>query len=84
MADPENETETWFAAVVQAFAKTPRVTHSKPESRLFGSSSLKVHDNIFAMISSSGQFVVKLPKARVDALVAAMQGNASMPTAAAP
>ena len=42
---------------------------------VFGSSALKVHDKIFAMISSSGQFVVRLPKARVDALVAADAGE---------
>ena len=75
MADPENETEARFAAVVEALARTPRVTHSKPSSRLFGSSTLKVHDKIFAMVSSSGQFVVKLPKARVDALVATGAGE---------
>ncbi len=28
-----------------------------------------VHDKIFAIVSSTGHFVVKLPKARVDALV---------------
>ena|SRR5947208_3620008 len=35
----------------------------------FGSTALKVHDKIFAMVSSQERFVVKLPKARVDALV---------------
>ena len=75
MADPENQAEPRFAVVVEAFSRTPRVTHSKPGSRLFGSSSLKVHDKIFAMVSSSGQFVVKLPKARVDALVATGVGE---------
>ena len=75
MADPENQTEARFAAVVEAFAKTPRVTQSKPGSRLFGSSKLKVHDKIFAMISSASQFVVKLPKARVDELVASGAGE---------
>jgi len=54
MADPQNETEARFAAVVEAFARNPAVTHSKQGSRLFGSSALKVHDKIFAMVSSSG------------------------------
>ena len=75
MADPENQTEARFAAIVEAFARNPAVTHSKQGSRLFGSSALKVHDKIFAMVSSSGEFVVKLPKARVDALVATRAGE---------
>jgi TfoX/Sxy family transcriptional regulator of competence genes len=67
--------EERFAALVAALSKTPGVTHSKPGSRLFGSAALKVHDKIFAMVSSNGEFVVKLPKARVDALVSAGAGN---------
>ena len=51
------------------------VTHSKTGSRSFGASALKVHDKIFAMVASGGQFVVKLPKARVDALVATGAGE---------
>lgn len=59
-----------FAALVDALGNKPGVTHGRPGSRLFGHSALKVHDKIFAMVSSSGHFVVKLPKARVDELVA--------------
>ena len=36
----------------------------------FGSSALCVGGKIFAMIDSKGEFVVKLPRERVDALVA--------------
>jgi TfoX/Sxy family transcriptional regulator of competence genes len=75
MVDPENETAARFAAIVEELARMPGVTHSKPGRRLFGSSALKVHDKIFAMVSSSGEFVVKLPKARVDALVATGAGE---------
>ena len=75
MADPENETGTRFAAIVETLARRPGVTHAKYNSRLFGSSTLKVHDKIFAMVSSSGEFVVKLPKARVDELVLAGAGE---------
>ena len=75
MTDPENQTEARFATIVKAFARNPAVTHSKQGSRLFGSSTLKVHDKIFAMVSSSGEFVVKLPKARVDELVLAGAGE---------
>jgi len=75
MAEPGNKTEKRFAAIVEAFAGNPAVTHSKQGSRLFGSSALKVHDKIFAMVSSSGEFVVKLPKARVDTLVSSGVGE---------
>jgi hypothetical protein len=74
MADPEIQTEAWFGAIVEALAGTPGVTHSKCRGRLFGASALKVHDKIFAMVSSGGEFVVKLPKARVDALAASGVG----------
>ncbi len=75
MADLDDETGKRFAAIVTAFARNPAVTYSKQGSRLFGSSALKVHDKIFAMVSSSGEFVVKLPKARVDALVSSGVGE---------
>lgn len=75
MTKPEDTTEARFAAIVEALARNPAVTHSKGSSRLFGSSALKVHDKIFAMVSSSGEFVVELPKARVDELVAAGTGE---------
>lgn len=73
--EAQNETEARFAAVLEAFDRKPGVTHSSAKSRLFGSKALKVHDKIFAMLSSSGHFVVKLPKARVDALVNAGAGG---------
>ena len=69
MDEAPNETEKRFAAVVEALGRKPGVTNGQPGSRLFGHSALKVHDKIFAMVSSQGHFVVKLPKARVDMLV---------------
>jgi TfoX/Sxy family transcriptional regulator of competence genes len=69
MAPAAGETDARFEAVVTALARRPGVTHSAAASRRFGSTALKVHDKIFAMVSSNGHFVVKLPKARVDALV---------------
>ena len=62
-----------YARVVKAFARDKDVTPPKP-GRGFGSSALKVRGSIFAMMSSKGKFVVKLPKERVDALVAARKG----------
>ena len=58
-----------FAPVVKAFAKVPDVSAGK----LFSSYGLKVKGKIFAMFGKE-QFVVKLPKERVDGLVAG--GNA--------
>ncbi len=75
MAHAGNQTEARFAVIVEALAGNPGVTHIKSGSRLFGTSALKVYDKIFAMVSSNGHFVVKLPKARVDDLVAAGAGE---------
>jgi TfoX/Sxy family transcriptional regulator of competence genes len=61
--------------VVKALHRTPGVPQSKAGSRLFGSASLKVHDHILAMVTLDGEFVVKLPKARVDELVESGAGE---------
>jgi len=42
--------------------------------KAFGASGLKVNGKVFAMVSSKGEFVVKLPRDRVDALVASRDG----------
>jgi len=55
-----------FVPVVKAFAKDRRVTTG---GKGFGSSGLKVDGKLFAMISSRGLFVVKLPRKRVDEMV---------------
>ena len=44
------------------------MTHQ--EGKGFGSSALKVNGRIFAMMSSRGEFVVKLPSRRVAQLAA--------------
>lgn len=62
-----------FAAVVAAFLNDPGVT--PPSGHGFGSSGLRVHGKIFAMLSSKGEYVVKLPQRRVAALVAAGVGE---------
>src|SRR5215831_1407813 len=67
--------EQRFAAVVEAFAATPRVTLGAQGKKGFGSSALQVDGHIFAMISSGDRFVVKLPKQRVEALEAAGVGG---------
>lgn len=63
--------EERFAAVIGEMLSNPDVTPpvDGPGARKrFGSSELKVHNKIFAMLTRE-QLVVKLPGARVDALV---------------
>ena len=72
-ATPEED----FAEVVEAFLGNPDVT--PPSGRGFGSSGLRVRGKIFAFLSSKGEFVVKLPRSRVDALIAAGGGSSYDP-----
>ena len=69
----EREEEPRFVAVVEAFARKAGV--SREERKGFGSGALKAKGKIFAMMSSKGKFVVKLPKARVDELVGSGKGE---------
>lgn len=60
-----------YTELVAAFLERPNVHQ---DGQGFGSSALKVKGRIFAMLSSRGEFVVKLPRKRVDELVAAGDG----------
>jgi TfoX/Sxy family transcriptional regulator of competence genes len=62
-----------FAAVASRLGGRPGVTVGESRGR-FGSSGLQVGGRIFAMLVR-GSLVVKLPRQRVDALVAAGQGE---------
>lgn len=59
--------------LVAAFIERPDVTYGT-ERKGFGSRALRVNEKIFAMLDVTGRFVVKLPRERVDALVAAGRG----------
>lgn len=77
MSHPPISPEERFAAIVDEFIGNPDVIPPSdiPESkRTFGSSALRVHKKIFAMLVK-GRLVVKLPKPRVDALVASGDGE---------
>jgi hypothetical protein len=63
--------EERYAAVVEALKSMPGVALAKGMMRSSG--QLRVHNRIFAMLVID-RLVVKLPKARVDALVAAGEG----------
>jgi hypothetical protein len=64
-----------YARIVRAFATDPGVTVGAGTKKGFGASALSTRGRIFAMLSSRDRFVVKLPKPRVDALVAAGHGS---------
>ncbi|MFF2032021.1 hypothetical protein [Arthrobacter sp. NPDC058192] len=67
--------EERFDILVKEFAASPGVTVPGESGRRgFGSSALKVNSSIFAMVSG-GKLVVKLPPARVLALVGAGAGE---------
>ena len=77
MTYPLKTPEDSYAALVEAFLGESGVTHSSDliqSTRAFGSSALKVNDKIFAMLVK-GRLVVKLPRQRVDALIAAGDGE---------
>jgi TfoX N-terminal domain len=62
-----------FEELVEGFRTDPAVTPPSP-GRGFGASGLKVDGKIFAMVSR-GELVVKLPRERVDELIAAGKGT---------
>lgn len=64
--------ERGFAKVIRAFGTDQRVTVG--EGKGFGSGGLKVDGKLFALVSSRGEFVAKLPKQRVAELVAQGKG----------
>jgi hypothetical protein len=66
--------ELRYEKVVRALSRDPRVTVGS-EKKGFGASALKVKGKIFAMPASKGEFVVKLPRERVDELVASKMGK---------
>ena len=65
--------EECFDEVVTTMRDRPGVAPPDPSRRGFGANALTVHGSIFAMVSR-GALVVKLPAARVSALVASGDG----------
>jgi len=71
-ADGERVIDPRFVPVVKAFAKDRAVVVGG-KGKGFGSSGLKVNGKLFALMSSRGLFVAKLPRQRVEEL--ARQGK---------
>lgn len=65
-----NEAQDRYAELSRAFLERDAVRQA---GKGFGASALKVNGRIFAMMSSRGEFVVKLPSQRVAQLVASGQ-----------
>ncbi len=63
-AGPSNETR--YVQLTNQFLARPNVTQ---EGKGFGASALRVHGRIFAMLSARSEFVVKLPRRRVEELI---------------
>jgi hypothetical protein len=70
-----SETQRRFGAIASALAGEPNVSVGSSGKKGFGSSALQVGGRIFAMVSSNGNFVVKLPKHRVEELERAGAGQ---------
>ena len=62
--------DTPWASIAQKILKHQGVTHAK----MFGIPGIKTGGKMFAM-SVKGELIVKLPKERVDALVASKKGK---------
>ena len=65
-------TEERYAILVADFLGRPGIVQ---DGKGFGASALKARGKIFAMLSTRGELVVKLPAGRVDALVASGDGE---------
>jgi hypothetical protein len=77
MSQPPITPEERFKTIVEVLLNNPDVTppsDGAQSKKGFGSSALKIQNKIFAMLVRD-KLVVKLPKPRVDALVASGKGD---------
>jgi hypothetical protein len=64
-----------FRRAIDTLGNLPGVTHGS-SGKAFGSRPLKVKGRIFAMLTSHGEFVLKLPPGRVQELIRNEAGHA--------
>ncbi len=74
MTAPLTTSDERYATLVDALPGDADVTLGSPGKKGFGSSALQIGGKIFALLAE-GKLVVKLPRQRVDALVAAGEGR---------
>ena len=77
MSHPPDTPQERFEALVEEFISNSAVIlpSDGPQSKnQFGSSALRIHNKIFAMLTRD-RLVVKLPQTRVDALIASGDGE---------
>src|SRR5262245_49171609 len=70
-----NDSTIRYETIVENLLNNSGVTFGASEKKGFGSSALKINGKIFAMMDSKGNFVVKLPRQRVDTLIGAGLGE---------
>lgn len=73
MKNPESDFAKIVAELGSKAGVTPPSADSGPRSK-FGSRGLKLNGRIFAMLSPEKRLIVKLPRLRVEALVASGDG----------
>ncbi|MDB5074162.1 MAG: TfoX/Sxy family protein [Chloroflexi bacterium] len=76
MSRPPITPEERYATIVEALRGDADIIQSSdlPRSKRFGSSELRMNNKIFAILVK-GRLVVKLPRQRVDALIASGDGE---------
>jgi hypothetical protein len=67
------EAHALFGQIVDRYGDDPAVT-PPGEGKKFGATGLKVDNKLFAMVSK-GELVLKLPRGRVDELIAEGKGT---------
>ncbi len=73
VSHPTLTPEERFATIADTLVGNADVTLGWRGKKMFGATALKVNDKIFAMLVQD-RFVVKLPRQRVDELVASGNG----------
>jgi hypothetical protein len=74
MAHSRNRPEKRYAAIIETLIASSEATLSISEKKGFSAAGLALGGNLFAMLNK-GRLVVKLPEPRVNAIIAAGDGE---------